>query len=187
MAFPDTPLSSTAQWGNLTDPALNIGRVKLSNEVTLNLNTLAARVVGMPQGIYDEDDGTGTVTLATLGANLQSAATSITVTTTGQRRFRVVASALFQSGTAIGMYHCVPAYNTGGSVVVASAIAIGNGGYCSTPATGTGGRVTTGADHSVLLAAGTYTFYPLVRRHAGGSATDTADIGYIAVYDEGSV
>ena len=191
MAFPDTLLSN--QWGADTDPPSFIAPSTMNGRIDAWLNALATRLMSNGGGwLYGETEGTtaNTVTLATLGADALVPNSAVTVTTTVQRRFRVMTAAAFTmaSGTA-GAYVLYASYVAGASATLTGAVKLGQTGanQCLTTITAGGGRVTETAEHTVLLAAGTWTFFPIAQRSASGSATDTAAAGHCIVYDAGNV
>lgn len=191
MAFPDTLLSN--QWGADTDPPSFIAPSSMNTRIDQWLNALATRLMSNGGGwIYGEADGTtaNTVTLATVSTDFLVPAAAVTVTTTVQRRFRVLTAAGFTmaSGTA-GAYALYASYVAGASATLTGAVKLGQtaANTCLTTIVGGGGRVTETAEHTVLLAAGTWTFFPIGQRTASGSATDTASLGHCIVYDSGNV
>lgn len=134
--------------------------------------------------------GTGTTRLGT-SANPQSPAqdcgATITLATTRRLRIYVKDSVLSASGAMAARLW--PAYISGSSV---PAVAASTGAtLLNDPADirieVTNGKITHTAESDVLLAAGTWTFFPLVQRVAGGAGTDSDVHGpsYCAVYDAG--
>lgn len=136
----------------------------------------------------DNADVTG-ITLSTTAAFAGSA--KVTFTLPVQRRVRVLTIARYTIATVTGgRLQVIPAYNTGASPVIGSAVSLTNGQYHLTNFTGAAGSagVTSGmTEATVLLAAGQYTAYAAVARVSGGSATDVASAFYTAVYDAGAV
>jgi hypothetical protein len=134
---------------------------------------------------YGQQTSSTAVTLSTNAAFAGSA--SVTVTLTEQRRIKVDVQAIFvmASGTN-GRYLLYAGYNTGGSVTIGAVTGIG---YALPQVIAATAQSSSGWGQcgTVLLAAGTYTFYPVVQRSSGGSATDTAVNHQIIVYDMGNV
>lgn len=147
-------------------------------------------VNGLGGFLYGEDDGlvSDTVTLSST-ADFLAAATFVTFTLAATRRVRVVTAARFQmTSGASGLYVVTSTYVAGGSATLTGAVKLGQAGANTFVVTvaGNTGTLKGGAEHSVLLTAGTYTAFPVVSRAAGGSATDTAALAYCAVYDAGN-
>jgi hypothetical protein len=141
---------------------------------------------------FGEAEGTtgNSVTLAS-GAGATSylvPAAAVTATiTTAQRRLRGLVTARVQSGSATGDYTIYVAWVAGAVATLTGVTLLGLTGANAiiTPGTGASNAVTARADHTVLLTTGTYTFFPVVQKAAGGSATDIANLGYCALYDAG--
>lgn len=137
-------------------------------------------------GFLGDNVASATVTLATATTNY-AATSAVTFTLTQTGRVRIVTSCQFTmaTGGVDGRYRQQSAYNSGTSATPASATAVG-GLFCV--AISNVGDLASGfGDGTVLLAAGTYTAYPLVSRNTGGTATDTARSSYTAVYLVGPV
>lgn len=142
------------------------------------------RINALPTGFINESNNTGTVTLNAI-ANFAGLAV-VTFTLTSQRRVRIEALATYTpAGATAARYRTFAAYNSGASATVGSAIQVGQPADVPVSTT-TPNQGSAGAEGSALLAAGTYTAYGVVRRAAGGAATDVATLFYTAVYDEGA-
>jgi len=142
--------------------------------------------------LYGEVDGPNTpTTMVTNGVVYVPGGTcSVTVTLATTRRLRIVTKTLVtQNTTATGRYQLTAAYNSGSSVVVGSVVRLGTSPYPneSFVSTVNGSLIPMVDEHSVLLTAGTYTFYPAVSRVSGGTGSDSCSFGYTAVYDAGAV
>lgn len=190
MAFPDTLLSN--QWGNDTDAPTFIPPSLMNARVDQWLNALATRLASVGAGfLYGEAEGTGSnsVTLASTVTNYLVPTSSVTFTLASQRRVRIKVSARFQAGAAPVDYVVYATYVAGSSATLTGATTLGQTGanQVFTTITAASGAVTSHAEHSVLLAAGTYTAFPVAVRSAGGGASDFAAFGYCAVYDAGNV
>lgn len=153
------------------------------DDPTLGLVRFGAGWVPTPGTLLGETVGSNSATtMPTNSVNYEPGSSSTTVVLADAQRVRVVAAALVNQNTTVsGDYRFHPAYNTGGSIT--TPVTIGNGSRENA-------RVTTGliamtAEGTVLLAAGTYTFYPSVLRATGGTGTDNINLGYVAVYAAG--
>jgi hypothetical protein len=140
--------------------------------------------------LYGESEGqsTDTVTMAATATNYLVPATAVTFTLSQQRRVRIVGAARMQSGTVVGNYTARVAYVSGGTATLTGATILGVDGanQVTTPGTGSGSAMKADAEHSAVIAAGTWTAFVVGRRATGGSATDLAALGYCAVYDAGA-
>lgn len=135
------------------------------------------------QFIGDNSTATG-VTLASAATFVASSA-SVTFTLTETRRVRIVGMIQFtMNGGTNGIYFAQSGYNSGSSAVIASVTRLAFASISSLATTSLKGSCNT--DGTVVLAAGTYTAYMAVQRNSGGGATDTAQNGYVAVYDCGN-
>lgn len=155
------------------------------------INNVYAQALSHGGFLYVEsEEPTSKVTLSSSSTNfLVPITTPATFSLTSTRRVRILVTARFNtaSGTP-GTYTIYAAYVTGTSATLSGSVRLGIAGaqQCLATATGGGGSPTGTAEHSVLLAAGVYTAFPIVQRVANGSATDTALLGYCAVYDMGN-
>jgi hypothetical protein len=151
---------------------------------------------GYPTGImYGEQEGTSgnNVTLVTNATDylvpVSVPTTKLTFTLTTQRRVRIIVSYRpnMASGTG-GAYTVRAGYVAGSTATLTGAVILGQPGSNQIFIAGIGGTfaVTVRGEHTVLLAAGTYTVFPVAQRPVGGGNTDTANLGYVAVYDVGS-
>lgn len=172
------PLPSTA----LTDGVL-VNEALLYSNVFVPLNTLGGF-------LYGESEGTSgnTVTIVSLNTNYIVPNAAVTFTLSTQRRVRVRTTARFQAATAPGTYTMAAFYVAGPTATLTSAVALGQAGANQLQLTNTAGNGagTITAEHSVLLAAGQWTAFPVAVRTIGGAATDTAYFGYCSVYDAGN-
>lgn len=171
---------------------VEVAAIDLYTNVTSPINALAAIQAAAGQGFLGSATGSPTAVLTTNGTYVAailssgaSAGCSVTVTLATQRRLRVFVAAALQmlTGTA-GHFYLRAAYTVGASV--GTQVGIGT----PLPQTITQTSSTNGEsmEGDVLLAAGTYTFYPAYERTSGGGATDHySDTAYTSVYDMGAV
>jgi hypothetical protein len=97
--------------------------------------------------------------------------------------------AAYRLNTAVGgRMTIMPAYNTGASRVLGSAVQIGVSQPIAnfTGTSGVNGQSGISNAYSVLLTAGTYTAYAVVQRQSGGNAGDQAFNFVTIVTDMGS-
>lgn len=183
MTFPQAPLLNPWSHGEEVD------EVDLYDRITDKLNKLAAAV---PLGSYGSVyDGTA-ITLASAGgttATYYPCGPGLVVNLAAQRRIQAFARVSVNPAAAVaGKY----ALHIGYAIGVASPPVFGTANptvtnyplYANSAAvTAAVGIVTFG---DVLLAAGSYCFFPWLGRFSGGSATDTVSNTYISVLDVGS-
>lgn len=122
--------------------------------------------------------------LTTIGTNYTVGGAGVTVNLTAARKLRMVVRATFECASTLGEYsvhvgHNDNAFNLG------TAITFGLGDSKTTSIAGSGGDVTACTEEENQFSAGTHVFFPIVRRTAGGSATDFATNGYVAIWDAG--
>lgn len=116
----------------------------------------------------------GTVALTTVATDYLGVVSS-TFTLQQASRVKLTAIARYQAAAAVqGRMVLYAGYNSGGSAVVGSAVRLGTTAIVSTNVAGIIGSQSATAIGTGLLAAGTYTAYPVVNRGSGGSATDVA-------------
>lgn len=171
--------------GTFTDGELT-NEVKWYTRVFQTINAIITFLSNAGAGyLADLQAASSPVTLSAAATNFIATSPTVTVTLATQRRVRIYAAIAFTSGTAVGHYRVWPAYQAGGSITAGGATvpSVIGASIVNTSATGAGGQVAASVETTVLLPAGTYTFAPLVQRVSGGSATDTASGGYVAVYD----
>lgn len=188
MAFPDTLLSN--QWGNDTDAPTFIAPSTMNARVDQQLNALATRFNKLGGWLYGEVEGTigNSVTIASASTSYIPPVGTVTFTLPIQRRVRIAVRARLQASTVPAVFQIFPSYVAGSTATTTGAVLLGmslSNTIVLTVAAGNGAMAPHG-EHSVLLAAGTYTAFPIVQRISGGSATDAAIAGYCAVYDAGN-
>jgi hypothetical protein len=152
------------------------------------INTIYQQAAGTNFGEAEGTSGNSvTLSSGAGGTNYLVPGAAVTATLATQRRVRIIVTCHISSGTAVGGYYPFIGYVTGSTATLTGVTLLGNAGanQVSTVSTGGTGAQSGRADHTVLLPAGTYTFFPVVQKAAGGSATDTANLGYCAVYDAG--
>lgn len=138
--------------------------------------------------LYGEDEGLSSdnVTVSATGTNFIVPATTVTFTLSQQRRVRIKTTCRYTAVTSNAAAVHLAAYVAGSSATLTGAVLLGQQGANQCIVTpGVTNSVSLNAEHSVLLAAGTYTAFPVVNKAVGGAATDTAQLGYCAVYDAG--
>jgi hypothetical protein len=139
--------------------------------------------------LYGEAEGlsTDTVTLTATATDFIVPVANVTFVLSQQRRVRIVVRTRYAANTAPGSCDIYPTYVAGGSATLTGATKLGNPNTdrIIVNGTGAGAAVTGTAEHTVLLAAGTWTAFCVANRFGGGSATDVAGSGYCAVYDAG--
>lgn len=171
MAFPASDLPDPSTWFS---NALITSALMKSN-ITDAINVL-------PRGFIGSSNSTGTVTLNAI-ADFGGLAT-LTFVLNSQRRVRIAVVAGFApAGATTARYRVRAGYNTGGSQTIGSFVQVGQpSDQPNTTANPCSGQT----EGDVLLAAGTYTAYAIVRRSNGGAATDTATNFYTIVEDLGA-
>ncbi len=140
----------------------------------------------LPGYQYGVSSTAGSVFLASLGVAVAvDSSCKVTVTTTSQRRFRVFVQAAFSAASgAPSRYTLTPAYTAGAAVGAITAIGSNPARIPIVTASSTG--IATGVtEQDVVLAAGTWTFYPVATRDLGGSATDVSNSPLVRVVDAG--
>jgi hypothetical protein len=160
-----------------------VNEAKLYTKVFAVINTLGGFLYG------EADAATGDlVTLTSTGTDFIVPNCAVTFSLSAQRRVRIAIRVRFVSGTVIGNCDIYPTYVSGSSATLTGATKLSgaNTDRIATPATGGNGAATGTSEHTVLLAAGTWTAFPVANRFSVGSATDRADSGYVAVYDAGA-
>ena len=134
--------------------------------------------------LYGENENTTTLLMAAASTNYIVPSVSVTFTLTVQRRVRIVCAARMDAAsgaTSAMQFQC--AYVAGSSATLTGATLLGNASMGSTNvASGLFARMRE--EHTVLLAAGTYTAFGVASRVNGG-ASDVLRGGYCAVYDAG--
>lgn len=142
---------------------------------------VAAKIDALPQGLLD-DAALGTnVNLTTLNTYVPASA-QVTVTLLTQRRVRIAVTAVLGAATVPSRMYVRAGYNTGASAGTPT-LAGPTAATSQTTASYTG---SAACEASVVLAAGTYTFYPACARSLGGGSTDVVAANGVAVYDEGA-
>jgi hypothetical protein len=174
-------LSAVSTWwfGHIGAPAVQANIVD-------PINAFAAQAA---LGFVDESLTGTSVVLSTTAAKAAGANVTFVVPTGLTGRYKITTSAQFVPASAAnGRYLLQSSYNTGGSVVIGSAVSVGQAIALTTDNTAAGGGPAGNtAVGTVLLTAGTYTAYPVVTRNAGGNSSDTANTPYVLVEHIGVV
>lgn len=165
--------SAAASWwtGHIGAPAVQANLIDPAN--------------ALPRGYAGSGNSGSVVTLATAGTGFAGAFTQ-TVVLTETRRYKCTVQARYQLGTTTGGRATVQAaYNSGSSASPGSATVIGAQFHVfnNSATTGINGADSGLSVGDVLLTPGTYTFYALVTRQNGGSATDAASSFYVLAED----
>lgn len=164
------------------DPEL-VTSANLYSRILAVLNT---KVGGF---LYGEAEGltTDTVTLNATATDFIVPVANVTFVLSTQRRVRIVVRTRYAAGTAVGNCDIYPTYVAGSTATLTGATKLGsvNTDRIVAPNTTAANAPTGTSEHSVLLAAGTWTAFCVANRFSGGSATDVAGSGYCAVYDAG--
>jgi len=157
-----------------TDPEL-VTSANLYTRVLAVINTLGGFLYGEAEGTTSN-----TVTLSSGSTNF------LTFTLSQQRRVRISGGCRIDaSGGVASVGQAQVAYVAGNTATLSGATLLGQSGGQETSIAANGiGLVRV--EHSVLLAAAQYTAFVAAQRATGGSATDVARAGYVAVYDAGS-
>lgn len=163
------------------DPEL-VTSANLYSRVLAVINTLGGFLYGEAEGA-----STDTVTITATSTDFIVPASAVTFTLAQQRRVRIITAYRYTAITNAATVVCYATYVAGSSATLTGAVKLGqpaaNELQIPSAATAAG---TVRAEHSVLLAAGTYTAFPVVNKPVGGTASDTAYLGYCAVYDAGA-
>ena len=136
--------------------------------------------------LYGEYDP-GSATTNTVGFNVDTlVGTGVTFTLTRTRRVRVLTRCRFFASAAGQVVYLRGHYKAGSTAVVAGSTSLGGEAQTLTPSSATTyvTGVSTTYEHTVVLAAGTYTAFPV-----GGSTTGAVSsfaAPYLAVYDAGT-
>jgi hypothetical protein len=141
-------------------------------------------------GYLGFNQSTSTVTLATVATDFAGLG-PVTFTLASQRRVLILTMAAYRLATvnAAGRMTCEVGYNSGSSASIGSVSKPGSPGHTYTTSAVQTGVNTSSSAYAfavVLLAAGTYTAYPVVNRQNGGNGADTASAFGILALDVGS-
>lgn len=140
-------------------------------------------------GYLDSGTSIGTVTLATVGADVAGLGVA-TFTLATQRRVLLLAMARYSLGSSptAGRMTVQVGYNSGSSSSIGSVTKVGTSGhvYNNSGVTGINGSSSAYGFAAVLLAAGTWAAYPVVTRQNGGSNDDVASSFATYALDVGS-
>lgn len=166
-----------------------INEALLYANVFAPINTIYQLAQASGGFLLAETDGTGSTTMSTgPGSTRYLVGTSgATFVLSAQRRVRIAVGAnRYTSGSATGLYRLEVGYVAGSSATLSGATFL-TSNQAATTTTGSAGAMSINTEHSVLLAAGTWTAFPAATKVNSGSATDTVAGGYTAVYDAGNV
>jgi len=163
-----------------TDPEL-VTSANLYTRVLAVINTLGGFLYGEAEGTTSN-----TVILSSGSTNFLVPTAAVTFTLSQQRRVRISGGCRIDaSGGVASVGQAQVAYVAGNTATLSGATLLGQSGGQETSIAANGiGLVRV--EHSVLLAAAQYTAFVAAQRATGGSATDVARAGYVAVYDAGS-
>lgn len=158
-----------------------VNQAALDTAFTTPINDLAAQVSG---GYLGDANSGSSIALSTTSDFAGNGSQTFTLSTT--RRVLILTIARYQITSTAGRMTVQSGYNTGTSPSIGSVVKVGQGSFVTCTVAGINGTQSVPAFGTALLAAGTYTAYPVVTR-VNGSTTDLANTFGTLVLDMGSV